>query len=147
MHLGLLGIVFFFAMETSRILFSCITPEGKETFTAVLNGEPPPKRKAASDDEEGNDSSIEDSPIPTNYSGPKMAKVDETTTMEQLAACQKIHDEETAVESLTQEDIQLILMALPQFSRECENCSVLFHYHDPTEACLCADCFAKFGTE
>ncbi len=135
-------------MDTSRILFSCITPEGKDTFTAVLQGESPSvKRKVTFVEPIVEDDNIEDSPIPADYSGPKVAKIDETTMMEQLAQCQRIHDEQTAIENLSDEQIQLLVAGLPQFSRECQNCCFIFDYHDPTEACLCPACLERFTKE
>lgn len=132
-------------MDINRVLFGVITPEGKDTFTATLNGEAPKAKRKVTFSEVASDSSdIEDEAIPTDYSAPRPKKADTLTRMEKLANAQSINDAETCYELLDATQIHDIIAVAAVFPRECAHCGIMFNYHDADVECLCWDCLKTF---
>lgn len=134
-------------VDINRVLFGVITPEGKDTFTATLNGETPKaKRKVAfAEHQDDDDDQIEDSPIPANYSGPKTKKLHVGNAMQRLASCQRINEEELVNENIQPADILVILGRIPTVPSQCTNCCTEFPYFEVDGECLCPACMEEFS--
>lgn len=130
-------------MDTNRLLFSCITPAGKDTFTAVLNGETPKVKRRLELEQKALDSDIEDEAIPEKYEGPKPKKI-ALTAWQKMAACQRISDREQACDSMLPLQQAIILESLPQVSIVCDACLTLFDsWSEDHELCpACVDLYS-----
>lgn len=133
-------------VDINRVLFSVITPEGKDTFTAALNGETPKaKRKVTFTEPASDDDRIEDSPIPLDYSGPKTKKLHVGNAMQRLASCQRINEEELVNENIQPADVLTILGRIPTVPSQCTNCALEFSYFEVDGECLCPACMEEFS--